>query len=441
VYTKNNNAKYNSFEASRSVDILIYQTLKNIKNNFKYKKDNKMLWKVLMLLLPLSVFSTPLDPCVMKGSCAPQCWNQLSCPKGMTHYGDGSACQNNDLPRTNDGACDLSFCMNWENAGNAGLQKCILPELQRQTFDCALSGACPKWSWTQLPCPSGMKHYGDGSACTDGTNGCDLSYVWNPQNKGNGDMPKCILPKLQRRALACAHDRSCPSWAWINLPCPEGMTHYGDGSMCRGGQRQCDLGFASGSPNSNVEACPLPPPEKPKHAEKTKKPRNDAVKHAEKVKKPRDDAVKHMEKTKKPRDDSSKHANPTPYQLPKRMSKKMRRSLSRLTNEINKKRYSNRFKRKNMSDKFANKLNEYTERFKSNQSKNGLSIAFPELFFKIKARRDYIERRRARRERERESDLEWYYEREHEREREEHEESNGDWYRRRYDDDDDDDDD
>jgi hypothetical protein len=194
-----------------------------------------------------------LQPCVLKGTCPYGCWNSLSCPAGMSHYGDGSACQGGGKA-----SCDLSFCWNWGNQGNAPLQKCELPALTYEVYDCALSGTCPLWSWTQLPCPAGQKHYGDGSACSGGgLPSCDLSFSWNPANKGNGDIPKCRVPELERRALKCAKTKSCPSWAWIHVPCPAGMTRYGDGSACRGGGRSnCDLGFVSNAANA-LPACPI----------------------------------------------------------------------------------------------------------------------------------------------------------------------------------------
>jgi hypothetical protein len=57
-----------------------------------------------------SEMTTDYPSCVFSNTCAYGCWKALECPPGMSHYGDGSACQGGGRPN-----CDLSWCWNPNN--------------------------------------------------------------------------------------------------------------------------------------------------------------------------------------------------------------------------------------------------------------------------------------------------------------------------------------
>lgn len=147
--------------------------------------------------------------CAPNRNCKNWCWNSLSCPKGQAKWGDGSACRGGGLPE-----CDLGFCTNNPNRGRP---------------------ACPvdfinnnQWG------------YEEGAAC-------------KAQNGNCGSSGQSFA-----EIAACAGRKSCKSWCWLQLACPEGQTRYGDGSACRGGGLPtCDLGFCSNQPNGGMPSCPV----------------------------------------------------------------------------------------------------------------------------------------------------------------------------------------
>ena len=112
-------------------------------------------------------------------------WNFYPCPRGLTRYGDGSAC------KSGSNTCDLGYV-----AGN--------PNMQRS---CEIKGYQPNAAkvkthsrpWNFYPCPHGLTRYGDGSACRSGSNTCDLGYVAGSPNKSVKRCELSGIPKICER--------------------------------------------------------------------------------------------------------------------------------------------------------------------------------------------------------------------------------------------------
>eukprot|EP00294_Goniomonas_avonlea_P005175 CAMPEP_0114552440 /NCGR_PEP_ID=MMETSP0114-20121206/7125_1 /TAXON_ID=31324 /ORGANISM="Goniomonas sp, Strain m" /LENGTH=856 /DNA_ID=CAMNT_0001737315 /DNA_START=17 /DNA_END=2587 /DNA_ORIENTATION=+ len=166
---------------------------------------------------------------------AHKCWLRLACPRGQKRVGDGSACVGANKPR-----CELGWCDGNPNGGTSCPPR--LNYAGRRHAVKATAGAKKHLTqcWNMLPCPKGMKRYGDGSACRGGGKPtCDLGWC---AGRPNGYKP-CTPPT--KRAYKC----------WNQLPCPAGMTRYGDGSACRKGNKRCDLGYCAKSPNRGIPRC------------------------------------------------------------------------------------------------------------------------------------------------------------------------------------------
>jgi len=167
----------------------------------------------------------------------PRPWNLYPCPSGLFRYGDGSAC------RIGSKNCDLGYV---SGSPNTNMPSC---EIKCYVLDMEKRKKHPK-PWNLYPCPSGLSRYGDGSACRDVSRNCDLGYV---SGSPNTNMPSC---EIKGYVLDMEKHRKHPT-SWNFYPCPSGLSRYGDGSACRGGSRNCDLGYVSGNPNTNRPSCEI----------------------------------------------------------------------------------------------------------------------------------------------------------------------------------------
>ena len=128
--------------------------------------------------------------------------DKLCCPDGMARYGDGSACR----------ADGRTTCALWSNDS--------LPRCSDDGRDCTKVGAGYPSAGQKICCPKGMRRYGDGSACqADGRTSCAL---W-----GNFGLDRC-RPKRECTVVWAGYPESGDK-----LCCPKGMARYGDGSACR----------------------------------------------------------------------------------------------------------------------------------------------------------------------------------------------------------------
>ena len=92
-------------------------------------------------------------------------------------------------------------------------------------------------------CPVGTTVSHDGKVCTSQSGEkCDIGYTHgNP----TPSMPSCIINGYE----VDNEKKKTSSRPWNFYPCPSGLSRYGDGSACKGGSQNCDLGYVAGSPN------------------------------------------------------------------------------------------------------------------------------------------------------------------------------------------------